>query len=137
MYDGGKIFAGVAIFLVLLTTPVWYNQGTGQAGFRPDPDLAPARAQSPKCIQDAQLMKTTHMQILVAWRDLVVREGVRTFKTDDGREFQMSLSNTCLKCHSNKADFCDRCHNYAAVTPVCWDCHLDPNAYPAAPAPGE
>ena len=30
----------------------------------------------------------------------------------------MSLSNTCLDCHSNKAEFCDRCHNYASVTAV-------------------
>jgi hypothetical protein len=37
----------------------------------------------------------------------------------------MSLSNTCLDCHSNKAEFCDRCHNYASVSPYCWDCHID------------
>ena len=28
-------------------------------------------------------------------------------------------------CHANKAEFCDRCHNYAAVKPYCWDCHID------------
>ena len=37
-----------------------------------------------------------------------------------------SLSATCLgECHGAKADFCDRCHNYAAVSPPCWNCHLD------------
>ena len=30
----------------------------------------------------------------------------------------MSLSNTCLDCHSNKAEFCDNCHTYASVKPV-------------------
>ena len=36
-----------------------------------------------------------------------------------------SLSNTCMACHSNKTQFCDQCHNYLAVTPTCWGCHLD------------
>ena len=30
----------------------------------------------------------------------------------------MSLTRTCMDCHSNKAEFCDRCHNYLAVRPV-------------------
>jgi hypothetical protein len=39
----------------------------------------------------------------------------------------MSLTGTCLTgCHTNKAEFCDRCHNYAAVSVYCWDCHVDP-----------
>jgi len=42
-------------------------------------------------------------------------------------EFDMSLSNTCLSCHTNKAEFCDKCHGYASVDPYCWDCHVDPN----------
>ena len=42
-----------------------------------------------------------------------------------GKEFEMSLSNTCIECHDNKAEFCDRCHNYASVRPYCWDCHID------------
>ena len=42
------------------------------------------------------------------------------------KAFVMSLSNTCLDCHSNKADFCDKCHNYASVRPYCWDCPSEP-----------
>jgi hypothetical protein len=38
----------------------------------------------------------------------------------------MSLQNTCMQCHPNKAEFCDRCHNYASVKPYCWDCHVEP-----------
>jgi hypothetical protein len=38
----------------------------------------------------------------------------------------MSLTNTCLReCHTAKADFCDRCHDYEAVSLPCWDCHMD------------
>ncbi|MGD8893899.1 MAG: menaquinol oxidoreductase, partial [Desulfobacterales bacterium] len=34
--------------------------------------------------------------------------------------------NTCLDCHEEKAEFCDKCHNYASVSPYCWECHIDP-----------
>ena len=43
----------------------------------------------------------------------------------DGKMYNMSLSNTCMDCHSNKADFCDRCHDYASVQPYCWSCHIE------------
>jgi hypothetical protein len=37
----------------------------------------------------------------------------------------MSLSNTCLDCHSNYTEFCERCHQYASIEPYCWDCHIN------------
>ncbi len=42
-------------------------------------------------------------------------------------EVKFPLTGTCLTgCHTNKADFCDRCHNYAGVSVYCWECHVDP-----------
>ena len=70
-------------------------------------------------------MRTEHMQLLDVWRLKVVRAAVRDFTNPEGETFNMSLSNPCLDCHSNKAEFCDRCHNYASVRPYCWDCHID------------
>jgi hypothetical protein len=70
-------------------------------------------------------MRADHMQLLDLWRHSVVREGKRIYVNPDGKEYNMSLSNTCLDCHSNKAEFCDRCHNYASVRPYCWDCHIE------------
>lgn len=132
MHDAGKIIFGVGVFLILLTSPIWYNLASGQSGYRAEPDLGPARAMSQKlygkeiCVRAGSLMKTDHMQMLIDWRDQVVREGLREVTGDDGTVFAMSLSNTCLGCHTNKAQFCDRCHDYADVTPTCWDCHTDP-----------
>jgi hypothetical protein len=60
------------------------------------------------------------------WRDEVVREGNRLYVAADGKEYNMSLQNTCMNCHSNKSKFCDECHNYVAVKPYCWDCHIAP-----------
>jgi hypothetical protein len=59
------------------------------------------------------------------WRK-VVRDGVTEFVNADGKTYHMSLSNTCLDCHSNKEpEFCDQCHDYASVKPYCWDCHIE------------
>ncbi|MCF7809732.1 hypothetical protein K9N50_01950 [bacterium] len=33
---------------------------------------------------------------------------------------------SCIECHSNKEQFCDRCHTYMSVDPYCWDCHIIP-----------
>jgi hypothetical protein len=44
----------------------------------------------------------------------------------DHHQYDMSLQNTCMKCHQNKAAFCDRCHNYVGVNPSCWGCHVEP-----------
>jgi hypothetical protein len=70
-------------------------------------------------------MRAEHMQLLDVWRDSVVRESKRIYVNPEGKEFNMSLSNTCLDCHSNKAEFCDRCHDYASVQPYCWSCHIE------------
>ena len=40
----------------------------------------------------------------------------------------MSLTRTCmLQCHTNKAEFCNKCHEYANVEPYCWECHISPD----------
>ncbi len=77
------------------------------------------------CVRSTEYMKAEHMQLLDVWRDSVVRRGNRMYVSPSGKEYNMSLSNTCLDCHSNKAEFCDKCHNYASVRPYCWDCHID------------
>jgi hypothetical protein len=68
------------------------------------------------------------MALLVNWREEVVRRNVRSFTAFNGKTYNMSLTGTCLSgCHTNKADFCDRCHNYVGVKgPYCMDCHIDP-----------
>jgi hypothetical protein len=66
------------------------------------------------------------MDLLMDWRDEVVRRGNRNFVAFNGRTYTISLTGTCMGCHSSKANFCDRCHDYAGVKPYCWDCHIDP-----------
>ncbi len=65
------------------------------------------------------------MQVLTEWRDLVVRQGVRSWTSPGGVTYTASLTGTCLRCHGRHADFCDRCHTFAGAAPACWDCHAD------------
>ncbi len=123
MYDAGKIIGGLIIFLILITFPIWYNASSGQTDNVPDPKII---TDAKMCVEDAAYMKTNHMNLLNDWRDLVVRDGIRYFDAPDGNRYEMSLSNTCMSCHSNKSEFCDQCHNYLSVDPYCWDCHIEP-----------
>ncbi len=127
MYDGGKIILGIIIFLAIVTFPFYSNMG--KAVTKPEPKLDTPEIKKlteKKCVESKDFMRAEHMKILNQWRDSVVRERNRIYTSSDGRLFQMSLQNTCMKCHSNKKKFCDECHNYADVNPYCWDCHLQP-----------
>ncbi len=61
-------------------------------------------------------MKKSHMQLLFQWRDDRVRKNVRTYVSHDGKSYAINFTGTCLtQCHTSKAEFCDRCHNYMGV----------------------
>lgn len=120
MYDTKKIMTGLVIFLVLITFPIWYNRG--KAAPVADPVLPKTGG---VCIESTDYMASSHMQLLDKWRDSVVRKASRVYTNEQGKSYNMSLTNTCLECHTSKADFCDRCHLYTGVTPYCWVCHFD------------
>ncbi|MBW1989851.1 MAG: sulfate reduction electron transfer complex DsrMKJOP subunit DsrJ [Deltaproteobacteria bacterium] len=127
IYDAGKVIAGLIIFFVVFTFPVYYNHGKVEPA--PKPSLETEKIQSlyeKNCVEDKATMRSGHMLLLDKWRDTVVRDRLRSYAGFKGTRFEMSLSNTCMDCHSNKEQFCDACHNYAGVTPYCWECHLTP-----------
>ncbi len=122
MHDAGKIFIGLAIFLAIVTSPFWYHQVTGARAELPEV-VHPADYE--QCVAATEYMRVFHMELLNQWRDDVVRGGDREHVTPEGKVFEKSLSRTCLTCHENKEEFCDRCHAFAAVTPYCWSCHVE------------
>jgi len=122
MYDSGKIIPGLIVFVLFITFPVWYNHGNARAV--PQPELPKIVKE---CVLPAADMRSEHMQLLNQWRDKVLRTGDRSFDVKIGdKEYQKSLMNTCMQCHTSKKKFCDTCHTYASVTPYCWDCHIAP-----------
>ena len=129
MYDASKIVVGLVIFVVLATSPLWYNAISAAPSDAPELKL-PQNGEV-QCVEATEYMRANHMDLLDQWRDTVVRDNVRTYTSElSGRDFDMSLSDTCLDCHSNKSQFCDACHTYSAVQPYCWDCHVIPEEAP-------
>ena len=125
MYDAGKIVAGLAIFVILATSPLWYNALSAAPPDRPELQM-PTNG-STECVEGTEYMRANHMDLLNQWRDAVVREGKRVYVSKAYKTLHtMSLTGTCMKCHPSKEKFCDQCHNYLGVTPDCWNCHVDP-----------
>lgn len=125
MYDVGKIIVGLVVFVILATSPLWFNAILGESPEAPKLQL-PTNG-STECVEATEFMRANHMDLLNQWRDDVVRTGQRDYvSTTSGKVYDMSLSRTCMDCHTNKAEFCDACHNYLAVSPYCWDCHVEP-----------
>lgn len=121
MYDSKLVITGLAIFVILMTFPLWYNGGN--AGDLPKVEKP---ANYKECVKDVQYMRTSHMVLLDDWRDEALREGKREKVKVGDIEVEKSLMNGCMMCHTDKAKFCDQCHQYAAVKPYCWDCHFVP-----------
>ena len=124
MKDRNFIYAGLVIFLGIVTMPFWYNVLFAKAAPPPNPVLA-KEAQGKQCVLPKADIRREHMQLLDVWRDTVVRDAKRVYVNNEGHEFKMSLSNTCLECHPNTTEFCDTCHNYTSTDPYCWDCHIE------------
>ncbi len=125
MRDRALIYTGLALFFGLVTFPVAWNLLSGEASGAPDIALPENEKQ---CVAPTAYMRSSHMQLLMDWRENKVRRNVRFYNTFDGRRIRVSLSGACMEqCHKNKAEFCDRCHGYAGVEePYCMDCHVDP-----------
>lgn len=124
MRDRSLIYLGLLVFLAAITLPFTYNLIAGSGSM---PELKYPENET-QCVESKEFMRSSHMQLLIDWREALVRENVRTYTNSDNRTFNISLTNTCLaQCHTSKADFCDQCHGYTGVQdPYCWNCHIDP-----------
>ncbi len=123
MRDRVWIIAGLFLFLGFVTYPVWHDLVTHTSS-KPPTLVLPAHEK--QCVAPASYMRTSHMKLLLEWRQSVVRENKQKYVAFNGKVYDMSLTGTCLNCH-DRQQFCVRCHDYAGVrTPYCWNCHLDP-----------
>ncbi len=127
MYDSGKIIIGLIIFAGIFTSPFWYDLSGGKEALKAPVLVLPTKADQQVCVNTLEYMRADHMVLLNDWRYEVVRLGDRTYQSPDHKEFNMSLTGTCLNCHANSAQFCDQCHSYIGETPYCWECHTEIN----------
>ncbi len=67
---------------------------------RASPPKVPSRCcRKPKSSASlpVEFMKTSHMKLLLDWRDAAIRRGEREYTAPDGRRFAVSLTTTCLQ----------------------------------------
>ena len=88
----------------------------------PKPVIAIARPGS-KCLAPPEVMRRSHMTMLLHQREKTLRLGERGAK--------VSLEG-CIECHASKSNdsvlgtnqnFCQSCHSYVAVKIDCFECH--------------
>jgi len=119
MYDSKKVIIGLIIFVALVSLPFWIGLGNHKPMAEPV-----VKKGVGQCVESKEFMRANHMQLLDEWRNDVVRRSDTVYTSSTGQKFEKSLTKTCLDCHSNKEEFCDRCHDYLDVKPYCWNCHL-------------
>ncbi len=121
MYNKKAVIAGIVVFLVICTAPFWTNFGAKYS----KPEVA-LPTDSNKCVESPEFMRAEHMQLLNEWRDQALRNDNRVYVSSTGKKWEISLQNTCLKCHNDYEQFCDKCHVTNNVDPYCWTCHILP-----------
>lgn len=114
-----KTFYLAIIPLLLMLLPIVYSVATFAGGAirgKPDPLLEISREISDSCVRNTEYMRLHHWELLLGVREQVIREGNR----------EGPLLGDCRRCHSNRANFCDRCHKIANVMLDCFHCHYYP-----------
>jgi len=124
MRDRLLIFSGLALFVFFVTWPVWHGVAARTSAAGPKLELPKLEK---NCVAPREYMRTSHMSLLINWRENAVRNNQLRYRAYNGKTYDVSLSRTCLgQCHGTREKFCDRCHSYAAVSgPYCWNCHND------------
>lgn len=130
MYNAKYVIPGIILFAGLFTAPFWINMLSPKhekvVVVRPSQPVSFFGEERSKCIEPREWMAANHMELLLEWRDSALRENKRVYIATDGKKWETSLQNTCMACHGNKEEFCDRCHDANSVNPYCWDCHVIP-----------
>jgi predicted CXXCH cytochrome family protein len=117
-----------AFLLAVLSAGAFLPQALAESPAAKESTLVPhpAKGRGEKCVADTSYMRRFHMLMLKHERDETVHDGVR------GGKFSIK---ECVSCHAvNGADgkpvsyespqhFCRTCHDYAAVSLDCFECH--------------
>ena len=112
-----------AFIAILALVLAGMASASGEAGV---PLPAIPAGQGDSCVEDTDFMRRNHMNVLKHQRDETVHKGIRSK--------QHSLKE-CIACHvvtgpdeipvtvSSPEHFCRSCHDYAAVSIDCFQCH--------------
>jgi hypothetical protein len=104
---------------ILLACSLSFTVSAHEGSFAPKLDIG----RGGKCVEDEATMRSHHYELIRHQRDETMRKGIRGGK--------YSLAD-CVDCHASKKNnsvlgssenFCQGCHEYAAVKPDCFECH--------------
>ena len=125
MYNAKAVVIGIIIFVAIFSSPFWLGwlgQNYTKTGV-----VNPVGEK--ECIENTKFMRAQHMRLLDEWRDQALREGNRVYVSAlNGKKWAISLQNTCVTCHNNYKEFCEKCHTANSVYPYCWTCHIIPGS---------
>jgi hypothetical protein len=102
---------------------------TGVRGLQPLVE----KARGGQCVEEPAFMRRNHMKLLTHQRDDTLRGGLRTGKYSLKACIACHASQTSHSVTADSGNFCQSCHNYAAVKIDCFECHANtppPNAHP-------
>ncbi len=122
MYNAKFVILGILIFVGLFTSPFW--AGLLGKNYTETGIVLPKNEK--ECVENVDFMRNQHMRLLNEWRDEALRNENRVYVASSGKKWTVSLQNTCLKCHENYKEFCDKCHVANSVDTYCWPCHIIP-----------
>lgn len=129
----------VRILIGLLLTGLMYSSQSladGDESNSIQPVIPKGKGET--CIADNDFMRRNHMDMLKHDRDLTMHEGIR--------DIDFSLK-ACIDCHAVKDEtgkavtvkderhFCRSCHDFAAVTVDCFQCHASTPSTADKPMP--
>jgi hypothetical protein len=114
----------ILVFILALMTVLPALASAQEAGGVPSPVIT--KGKGDKCVADSNYMRRYHMKDLSHQRDETMHDGIRT------KRFSLK---ECVACHASTdgsgqpvsinapGEFCASCHEYAAVTIDCFQCH--------------
>ena len=126
-------FRKVAIMIAGLAVMASFGNVNADSRDGLGPEITIPESSGKTCILPSDQMRRLHPEYLKHDRILTMREGIRA---SNGKPLDGSLKQ-CINCHAikdgdnnyvridNDKHFCKSCHNYAAVTIDCFQCHRD------------
>lgn len=83
------------------------------------------KARGGQCVDESAFMRRNHMKLLMHQRNDTLRGGIRTGKYSLKECVACHASQTSQSVNAEPGNFCQSCHNYAAVKIDCFECHAN------------
>jgi [DsrC]-trisulfide reductase subunit J len=120
----GALIVGLGMLAVLAAAPL--PAEAGRVPLPSHPEALKKFSATQDCVEPTDVMRRNHMKLILHQRDETMHLGIRTKRH--------SLAE-CVACHVSRdkagkylpvngpGEFCESCHEYAAVEIDCFQCH--------------